>query len=42
MGTNNFEITLLDKNFETSKLVSAKTEVSFLEDKVKVLKNNAR
>ena len=31
-----FEYTLLDKNFETSKLVSAKTEVSFLEDKVKV------
>ena len=31
-----FKYALLDKNFETSKLVSAKTEVSFLEDKVKV------
>lgn len=31
-----FDYVLLDKDFETSKLISTKTEVSFFEDKVKV------
>ncbi len=31
-----FEYSLLDKNFDTSKLIASKIEVSFLEDKVKI------